>query len=736
MSQRSQLVESSQESTEVDIEAMRRKLSTPDRLKALFAPKSVALVGASDGSGWSRFIVDSLRTAGISDKLVPVHPKHPEAFGMPTVPNLRDLAEPVDLAFALVPTHAVEGVMEDAVAAGIKNMIVLAADYAEGGEEGKARQQSLVNYATANDLTLLGPNCLGYINAHAGAAPFGLPILPPLRPGPVGVVLQSGALASNVMSFARARGVGISLLTSMGNEAIITAADVVEYLIEDDNTKVIAMFLEGIRDPARFTELADRALAAGKPIVALKAGRSPGGQATALAHTGAVAGDVAVVDAVFRQFGVVRVDSLEELIVTAGLFGYCDRPTGNRMGVVTASGGACDIIADRAHIEKIDIPDFASTTIDKLTAVLPPFASARNPLDVTGAILADVNSAQSGLGDVSLNAVAADPNIDFLINALALPAAEPPDAGPLERRLSAIAATAEQFDVPILHFVTTCNDISPYALQMLDKYSIHPPLGGIEFGLKSIGHALRWEQTRAKREEAGEPTRPQLVTKDVDAPQIGSWSEDQSRNFVTAHGVPVVPARLVTSAKDAVAAADELGYPVVLKVCSATITHKSDIGGVALNLGDAAAVEEAFERVHKAGLAESDDIDGVLVGAMRAGGVELFVGLTVDPSFGPVLALGLGGVFVEVLKDVSLRPLPVSQAQIAEMLDELRGAPLLHGARGSNPVDIDTLTAAIAGIVDSAQALGPTLGTLEVNPLWVDGTQVEALDVLIVTENR
>lgn len=736
MDQHSQRVESSQGPNEQDIEAKRRKLSTPDRLKELFSPKSVALVGASDGSGWSRFIVDSLRTGGIADKLIPVHPKHSEVLGMRTVPSLRDLAEPVDLAFAQVPTQAVPGVMEDAVAAGIKNMIVLAADYAEGGDAGRARQQALVEYAIANDLTVLGPNCLGYINAHAGATPFGLPITPPLRPGPVGVVLQSGALASNVLSFSRARGVGISLLTSMGNEAIITAADVVEYLIEDDHTKVIALFLEGIRDPARFTELADRALVAGKPMVVLKVGRSPGGQATALAHTGAVAGDVAVIDAVFKQYGVVRVDSLEELIVTAGLFGYCDRPTGNRMGVVTASGGACDIIADRSHLEDIEIPDFSGTTVDALTELLPPFGAARNPLDVTGAILSDVNSAKSGMGDAALNAVAADPGIDFIINALALPAVEPPDTGPLERRLSAIAATQEQFDIPILHFVTTCNDISPFALQMLDKHSIHPPLGGIEFGIKAIGHSLRWERTRAAREATGAPVRPQLVPGSGDAPRLGPWSEDASRDFVVAHGAPVVPATLATTATEAVEAAERIGYPVVLKICSASITHKSDIGGVALNLGDAAAVEEAFERVRSAGLAQTDDVDGVLVGAMRAGGVELFVGLTVDPSFGPVLALGLGGVFVEVLGDVSLRPLPVSRAQIAEMLGELRGAPLLHGVRGTTPVDLDAVTAAIAGIVESAQALGPTLGTLEVNPLWVDGTQVEALDVLIVTENR
>src|SRR6185369_14177240 len=242
---------------------------------------------------------------------------------------------------------------------GIRNLVVLASGYGEGGEAGRERERRLTDIAIERDLTVLGPNCLGYVNAHAGAAPFGLHLIKPVLAGPVGIVLQSGALASAVMAFSRARAIGIRLLTSMGNEAVITTADVIEHLIEDDATKVIALFLESIRDPDRFLELADRALAVGKPIVALKVGRSPAGEASALAHTGAVAGDDAVVGAVLRQHGVVRTDSLEELLITAGMFGYVKPPSSPRMGVVTASGGANDVIADRAADEGLEIPAFA-----------------------------------------------------------------------------------------------------------------------------------------------------------------------------------------------------------------------------------------------------------------------------------------------------------------------------------------------------------------------------------------
>ncbi|TDC91756.1 acetate--CoA ligase family protein [Actinomadura sp. 7K507] len=715
-------------------EAARRRLARPERLHGLFAPRSVALVGATESSGWSRMVVGSLRAGRLPGRVVPVNPRHASVFGLPAAPSLRALEEPVDLAFCQVATERVDSVMQEAAEAGVKHLVVLASGYGESGADGRRRERALLDRAIELDLTLLGPNTLGYINPHAQAAPFGLPVTEPLRPGGVGVVLQSGALASAVLDFSARHGIGLSLLSSMGNEAVVTATDVVARLLEDDNTRAIAMFLETVRDPEGFVALARRALRAGKPIVVLKVGRSDAGRASALAHTGAVAGDDAVVDAVFRSAGVVRVRSLEEMLATADLLSQGLPLTEPRMGVVSASGGACDIIADRADDEGIEVPELAPGTSERLTGLLPSFAVARNPLDVTGFVLARPPSGGRGLADLCLEAMLEDPSIDFVFNSLSVPSREPADPDALHGRLGALAETARSSAKPVVHYSTTCTDLSPPAREALDRHGLRV-LPGIELGMAAVGHALRWGKARQhllrKQDESvdvlpgSRAARPSART--------GPWSEADSRELAASHGVPLVPATLARTREEARQAAEALGGPVALKVCSADITHKSDIGGVALMIHGPEEAAAAFDRVHAAGRRHADDVEGVLVTPMRQGGVELFSGVTVDPVFGPVLAVGLGGVFVEVLGDVSLRPLPVSTADVEEMLGELRGAPLLRGVRGGVPADVGGVARAVRALTQAALSLGASLNALEVNPWWVHGSQVEALDVLVVT---
>jgi acyl-CoA synthetase (NDP forming) len=432
-----------------------------------------------------------------------------------------------------------------------------------------------------------------------------------------------------------------------------------------------------------------------------------------------------VVAAVLRQHGVIRADSLEDLLITAGLLGYVTAPSARRMGVVTASGGACDIIADRAHDEGIEIPDFAESTVDRLAEVLPPFAAIRNPLDITGYGLADIKAAAGGAGDVALNAVTDDPAVDFVINAVTIPTDPPPDPSIWHRRLAGIAATQNRTPKPIIHFTTTCTDLSPFGRDLLAGYGLHV-LGGIEFGVRAVGHALRWSDARARIRAAPAPRSEPADGSDT---PDGPWSEATAREYVQRLNVPTVAATLVSTVDEAAAAADTYGYPVVLKVCSPTLTHKSDAGGVALNLTDKAAVAQAFERVRAA----AADSEGVLVSPMRRGGVELFAGVTVDAAFGPILAVGLGGVFIEVLADVSLRALPVHTDDVLAMLGELRGAAILRGVRGQPPVDRRAVATAVLALANAALALGPRLQTIELNPLWVNGSDVEALDVLVVT---
>jgi len=726
-----------------------RELVTPRRLREFFAPKSIVMVGASDNSGWGRFIVTSCQTTGFGGPLMAVHPRATTAFGLPVVPSLRDLPEPAGLAFILTPVQAVESVLADMGAAGIRNAVVLASGYREVGEDGRKLENAMVSRAIGHGVTVLGPNCLGFLNAHTRAAPYALTLPPPLIAGPVAVVLQSGALASVVLAFTRAHAIGVSVLTSVGNESMIKTVDVIDYLIEDDATKVICLFLEEIGDPAKFARMAEKADHAGKPIVALKVGSSPAGQHAALAHTGSVAGDDAVVDAALRQLNVIRVASLEELLTTGAMLGYHRWPRGRRMGVLTASGGSCDIIADAAAGAGLRIPDFAPPTAAAITAHLPPFASARNPLDVTGFGLANV-AARTGTMtaiDHALDAAVTDPNLDFvLFSGVNLPDARPPDEGTaatLEARLDWLVRRMASAPIPVVVIGATCVDVSPYGRELLSQRGLNV-LAGLNTGITAVSNAVRWMENRGGARPARLAPAPAPApgpapagAVPVPVPVSGPWPEADARRLLASSGVPVVPGEVAASADEAVAIAGRVGLPVALKVCSAQIAHKSDIGGVALGLNCEADVRAGYAKVRAAGEAvPGARVDGVLVTAMRSGGAELLAGVTIDPAFGPVLAVGLGGIWVEILRDTSLRVLPVDQAEVKRMLGELRGLPLLQGARGARPADLDAIAEAIVRLAGTALSLNGALRALEVNPLWVNGDQIEALDVLVVTERE
>ena len=490
-----------------------RELVTPRRLRAFFAPESIALVGASDNSGWARFIVASCAATGFAGPLTAVHPRARTAFGLPVVPSLRDLPEPADLAFILAPAHAVEGVLDDMGAAGIPNAVVLASGYREVGEDGRALEDAMTARAIANGITVLGPNCLGFVNAHTRSAPYALSLLPPLIAGPVGVALQSGALASVVLSFARAHAIGLSVLTSMGNEAMMKTVDVLDYLVEDEATKVICLFLEEIGDPAKFARVAEKADRAGKPIVALKVGSSPAGQQAALAHTGSVAGDDAVVGAALRQLNIIRVGSLEELLTTGAALGYNRWPRGRRMGVLTASGGSCDIVADTASAHGLQIPEFAPQTAAAINAHLPPFAAAQNPLDVTGfGALANLSARTSPLTalEYALDIAVDDPNLDFILfSGVNLPEARPPDeatASMVEGRLDWLAGRMASAPIPVIPVGATCVNVSDYSRELLTAHGINV-LGGLNLGVSALGHALRWLENRGRVR----PARPETA---------------------------------------------------------------------------------------------------------------------------------------------------------------------------------------------------------------------------------
>ena len=463
-----------------------------------------------------------------------------------------------------------------------------------------------------------------------------------------------------------------------------------------------------------------------------------------------MAGDDAVVDAVLRQLNVIRVASLEELLTTGAALGYNRWPAGRRMGVLTLFGGSCDIIADAASAQGVAIPDFSAQTQAAIAALLPPFASPHNPLDVTGfGTLANLSGKKDPLtaADHALDLAVQDPNLDFvLFSGLTLPEARPPDEGAartLEARVDWLAERVGSTPIPVIPVASTCVNVSDYGRGLLTRHGLNI-LGGLNLGLGALGHMLRWLENRGRARALLANTGParSAVHGTASTWPGGPWSEAPlsemgARRLLADAGVPVVPGGLARSADEAAEVARQVGLPVALKVCSAQITHKSDIGGVVLGLGSEAEVRAGYEKVRAAGMAvPGASVDGVLVTPMRAGGAELLAGVTVDPAFGPVLAVGLGGIWVEVLGDTSLRLLPVDAAEVRRMLGELRGLPLLQGARGATPANLDAVAEAIAGLGEVALALNGSLRVLEVNPLWVNGDQVEALDVLVITEAR
>jgi acyl-CoA synthetase (NDP forming) len=691
-----------------------------ERLRSFLSPRSVAIVGASNRSGWSAGAFVNFEKIGFGGALHLVNRNGGIVHGRQAVTSCREIGEPVDLALMLVGANRLPDALADAASAGISSAVVLASGFGEAGGQGASVQSELVDLCRELDVVCLGPNCLGFVNV-VDRAPAWSGMMPvPVVEGQVAIVSQSGATASEIATFASAQNIGLSHIISTGNEAIVDTIAMASAVLEDERVRAVAMFVESIRDGERFRRLAERAAALEKPIVMMKVGTSSLAAEIALTHTGALVGDDRVVDAALRQSGVIRVQSLEELAVTAGLLAHTGPLPPGGLGVVSISGGACDIIADGAEALSLPLPALAKSTQARLEELLPDFGTLRNPLDITGA--ASENPAL--FGD-ALEAIADDPAVAALAAVYILPTEG--RAARFAPRLEHIARGLSAAGDRGILVAPTAGDINPFVAGMLEELGIAHAISGVRDAVDAIGNAIRWSSW-LRRPRRSEAVRGELELAD----RNGQWSEVRGLELLTAHGVPVVPWRLAGTGDEAVTAARELGYPVVVKVVSAEILHKTDIGGVALGLGDDESVREAFARVVAA--AGDARVDGALVAPMREGGVELIAGVVRDPQWGLTLAVGLGGVWVEAAADTSLRVLPVGEADVREMLDELRGSALLKGARGSRAADLDRLVQTIVSFAQLAERLGPALASLEVNPLRVDGSTIEALDAVVVWE--
>ncbi len=701
-----------------------------ERLRTLFEPRSIALVGVSEKSTWSLMIHVALQKGGFRGHIYYVNPRSPQVHGQDTVAHLTDIQEPVDLCYIMVGTNAVLAVIQDMIAAGIHNAVVLTGGFAEQDEHGRQLQEEITRLANIHDLAIIGPNCMGYINVTRNIEAMAALPERPLLVGSVALISQSGALGAMMMNYAHTQNVGLSMLISTGNEASISVTDALQYAVEDEATKVIAVFMETIREPERFVQIARDAFARGKPLIVLKAGRSEVTARVALTHTGAMTGDDRVIDALFRQLGIIRVNSIEELILTANVFAQVGQLSGKRMGAVAISGGVCDLVADLAEEAGIGLPIFTEQTVQELRAMLPVLGPANNPLDTTGAAMNN----QELMGNL-LRIVSLEPQLDAVLCIMDLPGDETPQSRFLMNILAGIGQALKEAPVPAFMVALASNTVMPAGRAFLDRTGAPFISGGIRMVIPALGKLMAWtERYRVVRTEEGkEPVVDRRTTIDRSIPLVGSWSEHQAREFLKRHRISIIPGKLAQNTQDAVEAAHEMGFPVALKIASPDILHKSDIGGVRLSLGSEEEVRAAFRQVMEAAALHvpGAHIEGVLISPMRAGGVELLVGVTRDAAWGQVLTVGLGGIWVEILKDTSLRILPVSRREVKAMLEELQGIKLLRGARGSQGADREKLVEEILRIAELAQELKEDLDALEINPLRIEGTHIEALDAVI-----
>lgn len=691
------------------------------RLTSLLAPRSIALIGASDRSNWSHRINDALRVIGFDGDVHYVNPKGGEAHGHILFTEVAEISPAPDLAFLMVPGAAVPGAIREAAAAGVKAAVVLSSGFAEVGDEGRQRQRELAEFCREHGMVVLGPNSLGYVNTGAKVALKPFPPGEELRGGPIAVVSQSGNVTVQLMNMARSFDVGLGFAVSTGNEMDVDVADVVDFLADEPGIRAITVFTESFDEPHAFLAAAERARAAGKLVVCLKVGRSEAAARAAMAHTGALVGNDAVVDAFLRSAGVVRVSSLEALLTVADTFTRTGAIDGD-VALLTISGGTCDIVADRAEEVGVAMPDFAEETVQKLRGMLPDYASTHNPLDVTGAAVTDAT-----LMPRALEALAEDPGIGVVVAAQEVDFQAENLAWGLEA-YEGMVKVAHHASTPVLLANTSVRSLTPRVRELRTETQAPTVFGGVDRILPAIRDVQWW--TRERERVRAEPLS---VSVEVTGEQRGTWTEQRCRPLLEQAGVPVVPGGVATTPDEAARLAAGWEGPTVLKVLSDDIVHKTDVGGVALGVDMAdvhRAAAQVLERVRSA--VPDAKVDGLLVSPQRDEGIDLIVGVVREPGWGNVLAVGLGGVWAEVHRDVQRVALPAGPDEIEQALRRLRAWPLLDGARGSGRVDVARLCDTISRIAALSVALGDGLAAVEVNPLRIVGQRIEALDAAVI----
>jgi acetyltransferase len=714
-------------------------------LDRLLRPRSVAVVGASPNPSFVSWILKNLLRYGYPGSVVAVNPRYPRVLDAPCYPSVLEVPEPLDLVVVGVAQRSVPAVLEQCAARGVGAVDIVSSGFAEmSGGEGRRRQAELADWAARTGIPVAGPNCLGLMNATIGMV--ALPtVFENLIPGAVGAVLQSGMMAPSVLVPLLSRSIGLTVAVTTGNEADLETADYIEYLAHDEATRVIACFTEQFKTPERFVAACEAAAARGKPIVMLKIGRSEGGRRAALAHTGSLVGADGVVDAVLGKLGVTRVRSVDELLEAVAVFHARTLPRGSGVGAVIVSGGAVGLLSDLGADCGVSFPPLPEATATRLRTVVPEYGSVGNPLDITGQGVYD-----TAILEQALDAMAEAGNVDVIVYARGFPSR-------LDRQTPAgriiEQAVARHPDVLFLvlglvggHLHAAQNPDYPVAEPTVHLDGV-PFLQGSEAGLRAVAALVRYAAFQRERARAaGDAARrltPASVAAEARARLAGAGgvlTERESKAVLALYGIPVTRERLATTPEEARAAADAIGYPVALKVESPDLPHKTEAGALLLDVRDPAGVTAGFARVVASArrAAPAARIHGVLVQEMVEAGTEMIVGMSRDPQFGPIVACGLGGVFVETLRDAALLWPPVREGDARAALERLRGYPVLQGVRGAKPADQAALVDVVRRFAELCVDLGPLVEAIDINPLVVfeAGRGVCAVDCLIVPAAR
>lgn len=697
---------------------IRDRIATAASLRPFFHPQAVAVIGASrDPASIGYRILEALIMNRFQGPIYPVNPKASVVGCMRAYPSVRELPDKVDLAIVVVPRHLVLGVVDDCAAAGVRALVVITAGFAEVDAEGRELQKKLVDKVRGSGMRMVGPNCMGLLNTDPAVrlnASFS-PIFPPA--GRVAMSSQSGALGLAILQAARRLDLGLSTFVSVGNKADVSGNDLLQYWEEDPNTDVILLYLESFGNPRRFARLARR-VSQRKPIIALKSGRTSAGGRAAGSHTAALAAKEVAVDALFQQTGIIRADTLEEMFDLAACLGNQPLPVGKRVAIVTNAGGPAILCADACETAGLVIPELSATTKEKLRSFLPAAAGVGNPVDM-------IASAGADLYRQAVETVLASGEVDALI-VIYIPVDPSRNEEITAALVSAVANArlASPQRLPVLACMMS-EDGRPTALG--GEHERIPTYAFPEAAARVLGKAAAYASWR------GQPVGivPDFADLDLSAARAvcaealkargnGWLSLQETRTVLEAMHLPMAPGGMAATAEEAAAIASKIGFPVAVKLASTSLVHKTEVGGVHLNLGDADSVRRAFADI-RGTLEKSGQLaamEGVSVQTMVKGGVEVMIGVAHDRLFGPLIAFGLGGIHVEILADVCFRVTPLTDRDAAAMVRSIRGYRLLQGYRGHPPGDVAAIEETLLRISRLVEEL-PEISELDLNPIFV-----------------